>query len=69
MNKPTPSNAADSELLPELKHVTIVIDPALHTAMREIARRKRMNVGRVYEECIEAFLNQTNNYLGKKAKR
>jgi len=52
-----------------LKPYTIFLDPALHNAMKEIARRNKRTLGGTYEEALEFFINQTNNYLGKIEKK
>ena len=61
---PAPPITYDDDNQP--RHVTIIIDPSLHRAMKMLASRRRSQVGLLYEEAIEAYLNKTNNYLGKK---
>ena len=47
------------------KRFTVELPPIMHAHMRELARRKRVHLGVVYEEAIKTFLNLPENYMGK----
>jgi len=48
-----------------VKRFTVELNPKLHAAMRELSRRKRVQIGVVYEQAIQVFLNLPDNYMGK----
>jgi hypothetical protein len=41
------------------------LPPVLHGRMRELARRKRVQIGVVYEEALRTYLEMPENYMGK----
>lgn len=47
------------------KAITIFLDPALHNSMKELSKRRRIHIGKLYEEALEMFLDSINNYMGK----
>lgn len=49
----------------KLKSVTIMIDEELHWKMKEISRRKRQQIGPIYESAVKLFLKLPENYTGK----
>lgn len=50
---------------PSTVRVAIQINPKLHEAMRELAKRKRVHTGVVYESAIASFLSNDENYMGQ----
>jgi len=48
-----------------VKRFTVELNPKLHVSMRELSRRKRVQIGVVYEEAIRHFLALPENYMGK----
>ena len=47
-----------------VKRFTVELNPRLHANMRELSRRKRVQIGVVYEEAIRAYLERPENYMG-----
>lgn len=43
---------------------TIELDPKLHGLMRELSRRKRVQIGVVYEAAIRMYLEHPDNFMG-----
>jgi len=41
-----------------IRPVTIHIDPSLHTAMRELAKKRQVHLSYVYAEAVESYLDQ-----------
>lgn len=52
----------------DVKRFTVELSSRVHSAMRELARRKRVQIGVLYEEALMAYLEQTRNYMGKERK-
>jgi hypothetical protein len=50
---------------PYVKRYTLELPPVLHGRMRELARRKRVQIGVVYEEALRTYLDMPENYMGK----
>lgn len=48
-----------------VKRFTVELNPRLHGSMRELSRRKRVQIGVVYEEAIRHYLTLPENYMGK----
>lgn len=44
--------------------VSVDINEMLHTRMRELSKRKGVNIGRLYDEALSTYVQQTDNYLG-----
>ena len=51
-----------------VKRFTVELNPQLHAHMRELARRKRVQIGVLYEEAIRAYLERPDNYMGANRK-
>jgi len=51
-----------------LKRVRVDLDPLIHDRIRELARRKRVQIGLLYEEALRDFLGKPENYLGEDKK-
>jgi len=51
-----------------LKNVRVVMVEAYHERMRELARRRRVQIGLLYEEALKDFLDKPENYLGENKK-
>lgn len=47
-----------------VKRFTVELNPRLHSSMRELSRRKRVQIGVVYEEAIRHYLERPENYMG-----
>lgn len=47
-----------------VKRFTVELNPSLHSKMRELARRKRVQIGLEYEAAIRAHLEKPENYMG-----
>jgi len=47
-----------------VKRFTVELNPRLHAGMRELSRRKRVQIGVVYEDAIKRFLELPENYMG-----
>lgn len=47
-----------------VKRLTLELNPRLHANMRELSRRKRVQIGVVYEEAIKRYLDLPENYMG-----
>jgi len=47
-----------------VKRYTVELNPRLHSQMRELARRKRVQIGVIYEEAIRDYLQRPENYMG-----
>jgi len=47
-----------------VKRFTVELSPRLHSSMRELSRRKRVQIGVVYEEAIKRYLDLPENYMG-----
>lgn len=47
-----------------VKRYTVELNPKLHQSMRELSRRKRVQIGVVYEEAIRVYLERPENYMG-----
>lgn len=52
----------DNELY--VKRISLELRPKFHARMRELAHRKRVNIGLLYEQAIELYLKQPENYMG-----
>lgn len=50
----------------EIQNVTIKIDPALHLAMKDLAKRRQVHVAYLYAEAVEAYLDR---FAAKQAKQ
>lgn len=50
----------------ERVRVSVDIEASMHADMRELAKRKRVHTGIVYDEAIESYLQRPENYLGKR---
>jgi len=48
-----------------VRRFTVELNPRLHASIRELARRKRVQIGVVYEEAIKRYLELPENYMGK----
>lgn len=46
--------------------VSVDLNEQLHSDMRELAKRRRVHTGVVYEEAIKLYLARPENYLGKR---
>lgn len=53
----------------ERVRVSVDIEPGMHADMRELAKRKRVLIGVVYDEAIKLYLQRTENYLGKRKEK
>jgi len=51
-----------------LKNVRVVMVEAYHERMRELARRRRVQIGLLYEEALKDFLDKPENYMGENKK-
>lgn len=51
-----------------LRRVRIDLDYTYHDRMRDLAKRKRVQIGLLYEEAIKDFLSKPENYLGEDKK-
>ena len=51
-----------------LKVVRVEITDGLHNLMRDLARRKRVQIGYLYEEALKDFLDKPENYMGENKK-
>ena len=49
-----------------IRPITIQIDPSLHLAMRELAKKRQVHLSYVYAEAVEAYLDQQ---VAKQAKK
>lgn len=47
-----------------VKRFTVELNPKLHSLMRELSRRKRVQIGVCYEEAIRGYLERPENYMG-----
>jgi predicted transcriptional regulator len=43
------------------KMVTIHIDESFHTAMKSLARQRKVLISNVYEQAVELYLDHQNN--------
>lgn len=48
------------ERMQENTSVTVKIDPSIHSAMKSLARNKRVHIALLYEQAAELFLNEQN---------
>ncbi len=44
--------------------VSVDINEMLHSRMRELSKRKGVNIGRLYDEALSTYVEHTENYLG-----
>lgn len=51
-----------------VKKVSIEINESLHSSMKDLAKRKRLFLGLIYEAAITLYLSQPENYTGKEEK-
>ena len=51
-----------------MTRIMITIDSDLHASMRELAIRRRHNVGEEYTRALSLYLSRVENYLGVKPK-
>ena len=57
-----------SNVFPFVKRVMINITPTIHASMRQLAKRRRAQIGLLYEEAILVYLERPENYLGENHK-
>lgn len=55
-----------NEIESGIKPITIQIDPSLHLAMRELAKRKQVHTSFLYGEAVEKFLDEQAKKPSKK---
>jgi len=55
-----------AEVVIERKRISVDIQESMHADMRELAKRKRVHIGVIYDEAIRLYLQRTENYLGSK---
>lgn len=48
-----------------VKRIRIDFNPALHARMRELAKRKRVQIGVLYEQALREFFQKPENYMGE----
>jgi predicted transcriptional regulator len=56
--------ASDAVTEKYVKRFTVELNPKLHASMRELSRRKRVQIGLIYEEAIRQYLERPENYMG-----
>lgn len=64
MTNETMTNETNEDL--GIRPITIQIDPSLHVAMRELAKKRQVHLSYVYAEAVENYLDQQ---VAKQAKK
>lgn len=50
----------------DVQKVTLFVSRKLHGLMKELAKRKRISLGLAYDNAMQLYLTQTQNFMGTK---
>lgn len=50
----------------DVQKVTLFVSRKLHGLMKEFAKRKRITLGLAYDNAMQLYLTQTQNFMGSK---
>lgn len=50
----------------DVQKVTLFVSRRLHGLMKELAKRKRISLGLAYDNAMQLYLSQTQNFMGNK---
>lgn len=54
---------------PDEMKVTLHLSRNYHTLMKELAKRRRVTLGNIYDQALSFFLKQPANFMGSKRER
>ena len=53
----------------DVQKVTLFVNRRLHGLVKELAKRKRISLGLAYDNALQLYLNQTQNFMGNKRQK